>query len=147
MFAPSCDPRLLDEDLIDIGLKRQAVDWSVENGTNAGSNWMLSSSPQTARNMVGNCPENFENRAALVGAEIARIEGRALDAMELYEQAIRSARAKQFCPQRGARLRSSRALLCLARPSGLLSHQSPRRLPALGRRRQGALSRRCAPSG
>ena len=27
-----------------------------------------------------NCPENFENRAALVGAEIARIEGRVLDA-------------------------------------------------------------------
>src|SRR5262249_26560514 len=27
-----------------------------------------------------NCPENFENRAALVGAEIARIEGRDLDA-------------------------------------------------------------------
>jgi PAS domain S-box-containing protein len=42
------------------------------------------------------CPENFENRAALVGAEIARIEGRALDAMGLYEQAIRSARANSF---------------------------------------------------
>ena len=27
-----------------------------------------------------NCPENFENRVALVGAEIARIEGRVLDA-------------------------------------------------------------------
>src|SRR5499427_5757374 len=39
------------------------------------------------------CPENFENRAALVGAEIARIEGRVLDAMGLYEQAIGSARA------------------------------------------------------
>src|SRR5262249_33290640 len=26
-----------------------------------------------------NCPENFENRAALVGAEIARIDGRDLD--------------------------------------------------------------------
>jgi PAS domain S-box-containing protein len=45
---------------------------------------------------AGNCPENFENRAALVGAEIARIEGRALDAMNLYEQAIRSARANGF---------------------------------------------------
>src|SRR6266478_3967487 len=43
-----------------------------------------------------NCPENFENRAALVGAEIARIEGRALDAMDLYEQAIRSARENGF---------------------------------------------------
>jgi PAS domain S-box-containing protein len=40
-----------------------------------------------------NCPQNFENRAALVGAEIARIEGRVLDAEQLYEQAIHSARA------------------------------------------------------
>src|SRR5262249_21731391 len=39
-----------------------------------------------------NCPENFQHRAALVGAEIARIEGRALDAERLYEAAIRSAR-------------------------------------------------------
>ena len=42
------------------------------------------------------CPENFENRAALVGAEIARIEGRDLDAMRLYEKAIRSAHANGF---------------------------------------------------
>jgi len=43
-----------------------------------------------------NCPENFANRATLVAAEIARLEGRALDAMDLYEQAIRSARANGF---------------------------------------------------
>jgi PAS domain S-box-containing protein len=43
-----------------------------------------------------NCPENFENRAALVGAEIARIEGRELDAERRYEQAIRSAHANGF---------------------------------------------------
>src|SRR5580658_4783651 len=43
-----------------------------------------------------NCPENFENRAALVGAEIARMEGRVLDAEQLYEQAIHSARANGF---------------------------------------------------
>ena len=43
-----------------------------------------------------NCPENFENRAALVGAEIARIEGRELEAEHFYEQAIRSAHANGF---------------------------------------------------
>jgi PAS domain S-box-containing protein len=43
-----------------------------------------------------NCPANFENRAALVGAEIARIEGHFLDAEELYEKAIRSAHANGF---------------------------------------------------
>jgi PAS domain S-box-containing protein len=42
------------------------------------------------------CPENFANRVALVGAEIARLEGRALDAMDLYERAIRSARENGF---------------------------------------------------
>jgi PAS domain S-box-containing protein len=42
------------------------------------------------------CPENFENRAALLGAEIARIEGRQFDAMQLYEQAIRCARENGF---------------------------------------------------
>jgi PAS domain S-box-containing protein len=45
---------------------------------------------------AANCPANFENRAALVGAEIARIEGRDLDAERLYEEAIRSARANGF---------------------------------------------------
>jgi PAS domain S-box-containing protein len=45
---------------------------------------------------AANCPENFENRAALVGAEIARLEGHELDAMRLYELAIRSARANGF---------------------------------------------------
>ncbi|HUL06115.1 MAG TPA: PAS domain S-box protein [Candidatus Acidoferrum sp.] len=43
-----------------------------------------------------NCPENFENRAALVGAEIARLEARELEAERLYEQAIRSARDNGF---------------------------------------------------
>ncbi|MDN7177290.1 AAA family ATPase [Caballeronia sp. SEWSISQ10-4 2] len=42
------------------------------------------------------CPENFENLTALVSAEIARLERRDLDAMRLYEEAIRSARANGF---------------------------------------------------
>src|SRR6516165_6407340 len=41
---------------------------------------------------VQDCPETFESRAALVAAEVARIEGRELDAERLYEQAIRAAR-------------------------------------------------------
>jgi PAS domain S-box-containing protein len=50
---------------------------------------------------AANCPENFENRAALAGAEIARIEGRVLDAEHLYEQAIRSAHANGFIHNEG----------------------------------------------
>jgi PAS domain S-box-containing protein len=42
------------------------------------------------------CSENFANREALVGAEIARIEEREGDAMRLYEKAVRSARDNGF---------------------------------------------------
>src|SRR5215468_9201899 len=48
------------------------------------------------RAWAANCPQNFEDRAMLVGAEIARIEGRPLDAMDLYERAIVAARANGF---------------------------------------------------
>lgn len=41
-------------------------------------------------------PETFEDRVALVGAEIARIEGRVRDAQELYDKAIRAARKYGF---------------------------------------------------
>ena len=50
-------------------------------------NWR--SGPNTA-------PRTSSTRAALVSAEIARIEGRDLDAERLYEQAIRSAHENGF---------------------------------------------------
>ena len=48
-----------------------------------------------------NCPENFANRAALLAAEIARLDGRQLDAEQLYEQAIRTAREHGFVHHEG----------------------------------------------
>jgi hypothetical protein len=48
-----------------------------------------------------NCPENFANRAALVAAEIARLERLDADAMHLYEQAIQSARENGFVQNEG----------------------------------------------
>jgi PAS domain S-box-containing protein len=50
---------------------------------------------------AANCPENFTTRARLAGAEIARIEGRDLDAMRLYEKAIQSAKANDFVHNEG----------------------------------------------
>ena len=41
-------------------------------------------------------PEHFEHRAALVGAELARVEGREFEALRLYERAIHAARASGF---------------------------------------------------
>ncbi|HTD15105.1 MAG TPA: serine/threonine-protein kinase PknK [Chthoniobacterales bacterium] len=43
-----------------------------------------------------NCSITFQDKYALVSAEIARIEGRAVDAEHLYEKAIRSAHANRF---------------------------------------------------
>jgi PAS domain S-box-containing protein len=43
-----------------------------------------------------NCPATFATRAALVSAEIARLDGRDLDALRLYERAILSAREHGF---------------------------------------------------
>ncbi|MGY3079630.1 PAS domain S-box-containing protein [Bradyrhizobium sp. LM6.10] len=48
-----------------------------------------------------NCPENFENRAALVGAEIARLEYRDADAMRLYEHSIQTAARNGFAHHEG----------------------------------------------
>ena len=42
------------------------------------------------------CPDNFANRALIVGAELARIEGRVLEAERLYEEAIKAAREGEF---------------------------------------------------
>ncbi|WP_437870813.1 AAA family ATPase [Sorangium sp. So ce363] len=43
-----------------------------------------------------NCPENFQSRYAMVSAEVARVEGRDLDGMRLYEEAIHAARDSGF---------------------------------------------------
>jgi predicted ATPase len=47
------------------------------------------------------CSENFADRSALVAAEIARLEGRQLDAERLYERAIRLARDQGFIQNEG----------------------------------------------
>src|SRR5262249_52451087 len=48
------------------------------------------------RRWADHCPANFENRYALLAAEVARIDGQELEAMRLYEQAIGSAREHGF---------------------------------------------------
>jgi PAS domain S-box-containing protein len=47
------------------------------------------------------CPATFADRAALAGAEIARLERRDLEAMRLYEDAIRLARKYGFIQNEG----------------------------------------------
>jgi PAS domain S-box-containing protein len=70
-----------------------------------------------------NCPENFESRAALVGAELARLEGRELDAMHLYEQAIESARKNGLAQSEGiAHERAARFYLVSALTTAARAH-------------------------
>src|ERR1700675_3667207 len=78
------------------GLSRAASCDSAPAGEQRQHLEALASHHKQLQAWADNCPDNFENRAALVGAEIARIEGRALDAERLYEQAIHSAQANGF---------------------------------------------------
>jgi signal transduction histidine kinase/GAF domain-containing protein len=50
---------------------------------------------------AANCPANFGSRAALIAAEIARLDGRTLDAERLYEEAVRSAQEHGFIQLEG----------------------------------------------
>ncbi|MBD2007172.1 MULTISPECIES: AAA family ATPase [Cyanophyceae] len=43
-----------------------------------------------------NCPENFLHKYLLIAAEMARISGKTQEAMELYEQAIKSAKENEY---------------------------------------------------
>jgi PAS domain S-box-containing protein len=79
------------------GALSHAASW--ETASPERKQWHLSALTthhQKLNAWAAHCPENFENRAVLVGAEIARIEGRMLEAEQLYEQAIRSAQQNGF---------------------------------------------------
>lgn len=56
----------------------------------------MATSHQWLKTWAQQCPENFACRAALVGAEIARVEGRVIEAETLYEEALHSARQSGF---------------------------------------------------
>jgi PAS domain S-box-containing protein len=62
---------------------------------------LLTEHREQLREWAENNTPTFGDRHALVGAEIARIEGRDLDAMRLYEQAIRSAHTNGFVHNEG----------------------------------------------
>ncbi|HTJ90838.1 MAG TPA: AAA family ATPase [Acidocella sp.] len=77
-------------------LARAALCDTAPEAERAGHREALAAHHRQIQTWAGNCPENFANRAALVSAEIARLEGRELDAERLYEQAISSARTNGF---------------------------------------------------
>ncbi len=67
------------------------------------SQWreLLRSHREQLREWAENHPSTFGDKHALVSAEMARLEGRELDAERLYEQAIRLARENSFVQNEG----------------------------------------------
>ena len=62
---------------------------------------LLTAHREQLREWADTYPPTFADKHALVAAEIARLEGRDLDAMRLYEQAIQSAREHGFVQNEG----------------------------------------------
>src|SRR5260370_538636 len=62
---------------------------------------LLTAHREQLREWAETYPQTFGDKHALVSAEIARIEGRELDAERLYEEAIRSAREQGFVQNEG----------------------------------------------
>jgi PAS domain S-box-containing protein len=75
-----------------------------ENGsTDEQQLWrdLLTAHREQLREWAENYPPTFADKHALVSAEIARLEGRAFDAMQLYEKAIQSAHENGFVQNEG----------------------------------------------
>jgi PAS domain S-box-containing protein len=82
---------------------------------------LLSAHREQLREWAENYPPTFGDKHALVSAEIARLEGRVLDAMQLYELAIQSAREHGFV-QNEALAHEVAAQLYLARGLETIGH-------------------------
>src|ERR1700716_335754 len=75
-----------------------------ENATaDAQTGWreLLTAHREQLREWAENYQPTFGDKHALVSAEIARLEGRDLDAMRLYEERIRAARENGFVQNEG----------------------------------------------
>ena len=55
-----------------------------------------------------NCPENFLHRFLLIEAEMARLRGKAIEAMYLYDSAIANAKENGFIQIEGIPERTCR---------------------------------------
>ncbi|MBW8829152.1 MAG: response regulator [Burkholderiales bacterium] len=62
----------------------------------AGMRAVLTTHLDALRQWSESCPATFLNQYLMVAAEMARLDGRGMEAMRLYEQAIRSARDNGF---------------------------------------------------
>lgn len=61
-----------------------------------GSRERLARDLRQMSSWADHCPENFEHLRAMMRAELARVEGRHEEALQLYEQAIAAAKANDY---------------------------------------------------
>ncbi len=78
------------------GLVLAAV-YSTASKTEQEEYWvLLEQQQQQLQIWTESCPENYQDKWLLLSAEMARISGKELEAMELYRQAIAQAKASGF---------------------------------------------------
>jgi PAS domain S-box-containing protein len=88
------------------------------------------------------CPETFDSRAAMIAGELARLEGKELDAELNYEKAIRSAREQGFTQNEAmahelaAKFHYARGLLTMGDDSARNARSCFARWGAVGKVRQ-----------
>ena len=82
-------------------LARAAYCGAVPAGQHSLHREALDAHHRQLQTWARHCPENFGTCTALVGAEIARLEGRHLDAERLYEESIQLARKNGFVHNEG----------------------------------------------
>ena len=114
---------------------------ALRTGSADEQNWwreLLATHREQLREWAENYPPTFADKHALVSAEIARIEGRDLDAMRLYEEAIRSARENGFIQNEGVAYEVAAGSMrrAASRPSPTPISGMPALLSPLGSRRQ-----------
>jgi len=80
-----------------------AAVWDDEASPSRQEEWreLLKTHLDQLREWAENGSSTFRDKFELVAAEVARIEGRGLDAMRLYEQAVRSSRENGFVQNEG----------------------------------------------
>jgi predicted ATPase/signal transduction histidine kinase/CheY-like chemotaxis protein len=83
------------------GLTVAALDEDASADDQTRRRDILRAQREQLREWAENYPPTFADKHALVSAELARVEGRDLDAMRLYEEAIRTARENGFVQNEG----------------------------------------------
>ena len=83
----------LVEVLFYCALVRTAVYPSASEEEKRGYDESLNATQAKFAAWVEGCPDNFQAKALLIAAEVARVRGAPMDAMSLYDQAIAAARA------------------------------------------------------